>query len=169
MKNLLVTIVAAFMAVVGYAQTTFNVRAGAGFFGASYCDYDDWYYSEFKAGAALAFEANIPLGARTNRLVFSPSLLIVSDFGEHTNFNMPLHFGYKVPLGHGSFFIPKIGPMIGNHAIYDEYDEIMDTEFAFGPSTEFSFEIKHFVVAANGYYDVINSRGGVFCTVGYKF
>ncbi|MBO5025021.1 MAG: hypothetical protein J6C86_02625 [Bacteroidaceae bacterium] len=169
MKKLLVTIVAVFMAVVGYAQTTFNVRIGGGAFGASYYDYYDDDYSEFKAGAAFAFESNIPLGARINKFVFSPSLFIVSDFEVYTNLNIPLHFGCKVPLGHGSLFIPKIGPMIGTHTVSDEYYEETDIEFAFGPSAEFSFEIKHFVVAANGYYDVANSRGGVFCTIGYKF
>lgn len=166
MKKILVTVVAAFMAVVGYAQTTFNVRIGGGAFGASYYDY---YYedSELNGGAAFTFEANIPLGAKTNRLVFSPSLFVVSDFGDYTNLNIPLHFGYKVPLGHGSLFIPKMGPMIGTHTC-EEHDGTY-TELAFGPSTEFAFEIKHFIVAANGYYDVVNSCAGVFCTVGYKF
>lgn len=156
------------MAVVGYAQTTFNVRIGGGAFGASY-SYDYFKDSELYGGAAFTFEANIPLGARINKFVFSPSLFIVSDFGEYTNLNIPLHFGCKVPLGHGSLFIPKIGPMIGTHTVSDEYYEETDIEFAFGPSAEFSFEIKHFVVAANGYYDVANSCVGVFCTVGYKF
>lgn len=32
MKKLFITIVMVFMAMVGYAQTTFNVRAGGGFF-----------------------------------------------------------------------------------------------------------------------------------------
>lgn len=56
--------------------------------------------------------------------------------------------------------------MVGYHPCdVEDYE----SGFAFGPSTEFAFEIKHFVVAANFYYDVNNGCGGAFCTVGYKF
>lgn len=168
MKNLLVTIVAAFMAVVGYAQTTFNVRVGAGVFQYSSEDKPDDYYINDAFGGALTFEANIPLGDKVNKYIFSPSISIMTDFCGEICAVAPLHFGYKVHLSTGSLFIPKIGPMIGTHYTLDYYGEDHN-EVAFGPSSEFAFEIKHFVVAANGYYDVLNSCGGVFCTVGYKF
>lgn len=166
MKNLLVTIVAAFMAVVGYAQTTFNVRIGGGFFQREYHRYYSLNEIRTDVGAALTFESNIPLGAKTNRTVFSPSLFVVSDFRDGTNLDIPLHFGYKVSLGYGSLFIPKIGPMVGYHGCDDDYD---GNGFAFGPSTELAFEFNHFVIAANGYYDINHECVGAFCTVGYKF
>lgn len=165
MKKLFITIIVAFMAMVGYAQTTFNVRIGGGFFQSCYEDYYDDYI-ESNGGAALAFEANIPLGARINRFVFSPSLFVVSYLEDGVNFDIPLHFGYKVSLGNGSLFIPKIGPMVGYHT-YDENG--FGDGFAFGPSAELAFEIKHFVIAANGYYDINHECVGAFCTVGYKF
>lgn len=112
MKKLFITIVMVFMAMVGYAQTTFNVRIGGGFFQTV----DDHYsnsYVESNGGAALVLEANLPLGAKTNRFVFSPSLFFLYDLHDKININIPLHFGYKVSLGNGSLFVPKIGPMVG--------------------------------------------------------
>lgn len=160
MKKLFITIVMVFMTMVGYAQTTFNVRIGGGFFQKVYDDYSK-SYAESNGDAALALEANLPLGARTNRFVFSPSLFVVYDLEDQVNINIPLHFGYKVLLGNGALFVPKIGPIVG----YNAYDE----DFAYGPSTELSFEIKRFVVAANGYYDINSECLGAFCTIGYKF
>lgn len=166
MKKFLVTMVAVFIAMAGYAQTTFNVRVGGGMFQI----FDDYYYDEYYYdvccddcyGAALTFEANIPLGSRKNKFVFSPSVFMASDFDEGGVLNIPLHFGYKVPIGIGSLFIPKIGPMIG----YNVYNESL----AFGPSAEFAFEIKHFVFAVNGYVDFMaEAKAGVFGTIGYKF
>lgn len=164
MKKLFITIVMAFMAVTGYAQTTFNVRVGGGFFQTYVDDYYD-YGTEPHGGATLTFEANIPLGARTNKFVFSPSVSVISDITDGANINVPLHFGYKVPLGNGSVFIPKIGPMVGYYAAYSTINTL-----AVGPSTEFSFETNHFVIAANCYVDLIEEvKFGVFGTIGYKF
>lgn len=160
MKKLFITIVMVFMTMVGYAQTTFNVRIGGGFFQTVYDDYSK-SYAESNGGAALVLEANLPLGAKTNRFVFSPSLFFLYDLHDKININIPLHFGYKVSLGNGSLFVPKIGPMVG-YSIYDE-------EVVYGPSTELSFELKRFVIAANGYYDINNECVGAFCTIGYKF
>lgn len=77
---------------------------------------------------------------------------------------IPLHFGYKIPLGKGTQFVPKIGPMIGL-VVEDDFEG-----FAYGPSTEFAFEIKHFVIAANFYVDFMEkAKASVFGTIGYKF
>lgn len=154
MKKIFITIVAAFMAVAGLAQTTFNVRAGGGTF------LSNDYISEI---GALTFEGNISLGERNTGCVFSPSMFILSDFADHVVLNVPFHFGYKMSMDNGSFFIPKIGPMLGL------YIGSFDNSFAYGPSAELAFEIKHFIIAANGFYDVNNKCTGILCTIGYKF
>lgn len=175
MKKLLLAIVMAFTAVAGHAQTTFNIRAGGGFFQwtDSWDDKEYWtdswgnknYLSDYGSekeilpGAAFILEANI--GRRGKKFVFSPSALIASDFTETWLVEFPLLFGCKVPMGNRSLFIPKVGPMLG----YETWNE----KFMCGPSVELAFEIKHFIVAANLQEDLIEKNFGFFATVGYKF
>lgn len=173
MKKAFITIFMAFVAIAGFAQTTFNVRVGGGFYQVSEDLYYSGYYghsyyeneTESRGGMALVFEVNVPLGRRINNFIFSPSLSILSDFTNDVNFNVPLHFGYKFPMGDGSLFIPKIGPMVGFSAGGFGTDAVI-----YGPSAELAFEIKHFVVAVNTYVGIDNdSKIGVFGSVGYKF
>ena len=57
-------------------------------------------------------------------------------------------------------FIPKIGPAAG--FCYET--------FVLGPSVELAFEIKHFVIAGNGFYGLGGENGnGFLLTLGYKF
>lgn len=154
MKKFISILLVALMAMGAEAQVTGNVRLGGGTIGSV----------DGRFGiAALALEANISFGAN-RRGVFSPSLLLGSQFktkdSESNAFVIPLHLGYKFVIGDGAMFIPKIGPAAG----------ICCDNFVLGPSVELAFEVKHFVIAGNGFYGFGDERGnGFLLTLGYKF
>ena len=153
MKKFISILLVALMAIGAEAQVTGNVRLGGGTIGS--------FFDGRFGIAALALEANIPFGAN-RRGVFSPSLLLGSQFkdSESNTFVVPLHLGYKFVIGEGAMFIPKIGPAAG--FCYET--------FVLGPSVELAFEIKHFVIAGNGFYGLGGENGnGFLLTLGYKF
>lgn len=154
----------AFSAMAGHAQVTFNIRAGGGGFQVV----DDYGYSSegvhnlfksFYPCGAIILESNI--SKQDKKFTFSPSILVASDFFEALLVEVPLHVGYKVPMGIRSLFIPKVGPMLG----YDSYSGA----FMCGLSSEFAFEIKHFILAINLQEDLVEKKFGVFGTIGVKF
>lgn len=180
MKKLFAIMSVAFiLATASYAQATFNIRVGGGLhqaYSESYSSYNysygyNYYYYddgiESYPSAAFVFETNIPLGGRASKFVFSPSLFIASDCLNLVAFNVPLYFGYKIPMSSSSIFIPKIGPMLG----YDiSTNSDVYSDFAAGLSAEIAFEIKHFIIAANVDVNLYNENAvGALCTVGYKF
>lgn len=166
MKKLLLALVMAFTAMAGHAQVTFNIRAGGGGFqtdgySTEYSYYDGDYISEFIPAASFILELNV--SPRGKKFVFSPSILVASDFDCATTVEFPLHVGYKVPMGNRSLFIPKVGPMFGADTY--SYTSI----FMCGLSAELAFEIKHFIAAINLREDFMNMGFGVFGTIGVKF
>lgn len=160
MKKLFICLVIAFTAVCANAQVTWNVRAGGGIQSivddGEYFDVDDIFVP------TLTIETNIPLKSGS-AWTFSPSVSIgyALDYGIVAT--MPLHMGYKIPIGRSTLFCPKAGAIVG-------YIEDAWGSFLLGPSIEIPFEIKHFVVALNANVSVVeDALFGAYLTVGYKF
>lgn len=161
MKRFFISVFVILVAVSIKAQTTYNVRVGGGLANVKVHDYEDYDSSDHTAAAAISFQANVPF-QRHSPLSFSPTLITayVTDFD--VVFTVPLYIGYKKRIGDQKLFFPKIGPMVS----FETYDG----RFTVGPSVELAFELKHFVVAINGYMGLLSTgTGGAFLTMGYKF
>lgn len=142
------------------AQTTWIVRAGAGF------------APENCGCAALAMtagvEANIPFKYGST-IVISPSLNWTMDMYDFLQMEIdaPILFGKRISMDK-SLLVPKIGPVIG--VTFGE-----ESGLILGPCAEFNFEIKHFVVGLTGYYSFVRPGVDDFTcyraslTFGYKF
>lgn len=153
MKRITLSIILLVLTVSVKAQTTFNIRGALG-----YGEYVN--YSGFLPG--ICAQSNITLGSRTCKWTFSPTLFLAVDIEGTFNAAAPLLFGYKVPISNGCLFIPKIGPAFGYSVDYGT--------FILGPSAEFAFEIKHFIVSANSYFGLYDGfYPYAFLTFGYKF
>lgn len=162
-KKFFICLVLAVMAIGANAQTTWNVRVGAGTFGIIKDNFDG---VSQRFGPALTAECNIPFklgGSYT----FSPSILAALSSGSsdaYTEIVSCLHLGYKTVLSNNVLFFPKIGPMLGY------CDNVWDSTCLLGPSAELAFEMKHFVVALNAYIGLIDeTQPGGFLSFGYKF
>lgn len=160
MKKFLIILFLAFCAAVqSNAQMTWNVRAGGGLFSYAY-DVDYEYYSEIGFGPMVSLETNIPF-ATASQWCISPSIIVASDL-EHFELSLPIHVGYKIPVGDSGIFIPKVGPFVG----YVDGEE----NVLFGPSVELAYEHKHFITALNVAFDSVEAIGPhVFLSIGYKF
>ena len=162
MKKLFICLVIAFTAVCANAQVTWNVRAGGGIQGITV---DGYLYSDVDEVfvPTLTFETNIPLKTGS-AWTFSPSISIGYALDEcGIVATMPLHMGYKIPIGQNTLFCPKAGAIVGY--IDDDCGSIL-----LGPSIEIPFEIKHFVVALNANVSVVDEPlFGAYLTFGYKF
>lgn len=163
MKRILLALVMAVMTVGVNAQTTWNVRAGAGLS----CDYngDDAF------APSLSLQTNIPLSAASKYTV-SPTLTVATPDMDNVDIILPVYFGYKTILGSQTLFVPKIGPCVGYSTA--------NGSFVAGPAVELAVEIKHFVIGVNGYYSLTKeyldyyyydefNHYGAFLTLGYKF
>ncbi|MGN0232344.1 MAG: hypothetical protein ACI4A8_09075 [Muribaculaceae bacterium] len=165
MKKLVLLLVIALAAIGASAQTTFNIRAGVGVAQNKH----DYYDTGVCFAPSVVFEMNVPLGSigtSASKWVFSPSIqpTFLTDFEE---FNIPclLHFGYKALAGNNGLFIPKFGLMAG--AVIHDAGSV---DLIFGPSCEFAYETRHFVLAVNTYCSLAQCSGfGAFLTFGYKF
>ncbi len=147
----------ALMAIGAEAQVTWNVRAGGGVI--------EDYYGDPMVSARIFVQSNIPISG-DKRWVFSPTFGFASEFSGSYHIDLPLYMGYKIPIGERTFFVPKIGPVLGIEA--------NSGTFIAGPSVEFSFEIDHFVIAASGYCSLVksyyyNTVYDFSLTLGYKF
>lgn len=162
MKRILLALVMAVMTVGVNAQTTWNVRAGAGL---SVNHVGDSYFTP-----SLSLQTNIPLSA-ASKYVVSPTLTVATPDMD-VDIILPIYFGYKTKLGSQTFFVPKIGPCVGISTA--------DGNFIAGPAAELAVEIKHFVIGVNGYYSLTKddyydlyyeefNHYGAFFTLGYKF
>ncbi|MGM9688838.1 MAG: hypothetical protein ACI3YD_07275 [Alloprevotella sp.] len=162
MKKYLVILVLAFCASVqSNAQTTWNVRAGGGMFSRIVEVYYEWENSD-GFGPMLSLETNIPF-ATGSKLCISPSLLFATYTASSSEILLPIHFGYKLPVGNSGLFIPKVGPFVGY-----TFKSLQDV--LFGPSVELAYEYNHFIVALNASLGVIGEvTPHVFLSVGYKF
>ena len=159
MKRILLALVMTVMAVGANAQTTWNVRGGAGM------SVD----SENLACVApsLSLQTNIPL-AKASKYVVAPTLVVAAPNWD-IDIILPVYFGYKTRLGNQALFVPKIGPCIGLSTTNGSFNA--------GPTVELAIEVKHFVVGVNGYYSLTTDTGydhefnhfGAFLTFGYKF
>ena len=159
MKRILLALVMTVMAVGANAQTTWNVRGGAGI------SVD----AENNACMApsLSLQTNIPL-AKASKYVVSPTLAVAAP-NMNIDIILPVYFGYKTLLGNQTLFVPKIGPCIGLSTT--------NGSFIAGPAVELAIEVKHFVVGVNGYYSLTTDTDyghefnhfGAFLTLGYKF
>ena len=160
MKRMLLVLVMIVMAVGVNAQTTWNVRAGAGI-------------SVNHRGAcvltpSLSLQTNIPLSAASKYTV-SPTLTVAAPDMD-VDIILPIYFGYKILLDSQTFLVPKIGPCVGCATT--------NGSFVAGPAAELTVEVKHFVIGVNGYYSLANDidegdwdfrHYGAFLTLGYKF
>lgn len=165
-KYLVILVLALCAAVQSNAQTTWNVRAGGGMFSRLVEEYSGYrYYWEhsYEFGPMLSLETNIPF-ATGSKLCISPSLLFaMNDVVGYPEILLPIHFGYKLPVGNSGLFIPKVGPFVG-------YTFKSLQEGLFGPSVELAYEYNHFIVALNASLGVIEEvTPHVFLSVGYKF
>lgn len=166
MRKIIFSFIMFFMAISAGAQTTFNIRAGAGVFDYKAHLYNDEYWATDQAvGGAILAQANIPFG-NTSFFTFSPSGIFEiggSDYYDTTfELTIPLFLGYKIPTGNQCLFFPKIGPMVNMN-----FDE---GPITVGPAAELAFELKHFVVSANVHLGLIDQATvGAFVAVGYKF
>lgn len=159
MKRILLALVMTVMAVGANAQTTWNVRGGAGIS----VDHED---NAFLA-PSLSLQTNIPL-AKASKYVVSPTLAVAAP-NMNIDIILPVYFGYKTLLGNQTLFVPKIGPCIGLSTT--------NGSFIAGPAVELAIEVKHFVVGVNGYYSLTTDTDyghefnhfGAFLTLGYKF
>ena len=158
MKKFFLSLLVALMAVSAEAQVTWNVRAGGGI---SSLFYDD---NGITAGVRFVVQSNIPF-TKDGRWMFSPTFSFSIGIGgtrekRSNDFIFPLYIGYKAPIGHNVIFSPKLGPVFGfRPGKKDTEDmEFVKTGFIAGPSVELSFEIKHFVVALNGYYSFVKQK-----------
>lgn len=159
MKKFLIILFLAFCAAVqSNAQMTWNVRAGGGLF--TYC-YDYWDdETEIGFGPMVSLETNIPF-AKGSQWCISPSIIVASDL-EFSELSLPIHVGYKIPVGDSGIFIPKVGPFVG----YEDGGE----NVLFGPSVELAYEHKHFITALNAAFDAVAVIGPcIFLSIGYKF
>lgn len=164
MKRILFALVMIVMAVGVNAQTTWNLRAGAG------SSYDSDGYGCFTP--CLSLQTNIPLSAASKYTV-SPTLTVAAPDMD-IDIILPVYFGYKTILGNQALFVPKIGPCVGYSTT--------NGSFVAGPAAELAVEIKHFVIGVNGYYSLTSdsydygygydaefNHYGAFFTLGYKF
>lgn len=158
MKRIKLSIILLVLTVSVKAQTTFNIRGALGY--GEKDDYSQYNYPVFLSG--ICAQSNITLGSRTCKWTFSPTLFLAVDIEGTFNAAAPLLFGYKVPISNGCLFIPKIGPAFGYY--------VDSGTFILGPSAEFAFEIKHFIVSANSYFGLYDGfYPYAFLTFGYKF
>lgn len=148
MKRILLIMVMLLTVVGAKAQVTMNARVGTGM------------VSDNPSIVGL-FQVNIPF-KKGGRFTFSPSLeydhsLPTSndDYDRINSFESKMllgsfNFGIKASLGSKVLLIPKVGWAFGGD--FGGVDEKMIT----GPSTEIAFEYKHFIVAASGFYSIID-------------
>ncbi|MBQ8224806.1 MAG: outer membrane beta-barrel protein [Bacteroides sp.] len=169
MKKFFLCMAVALVAVCASAQTTWNVRAGGGV----EFTFDETYYGDGDDSwgtLALAVEANIPFHT-TSLFTFSPSLILqippMDDVDVYA-LTIPLHFGYKLPIGDKALFFPKIGPIVGiGIGGYHNY--------IIGPSAELAIEGRHYVLSLNAYHSLARSSYGrgvgsaILLSLGYKF
>lgn len=164
MRKIIFSFIMFFMAISAGAQTTFNIRAGAGVFDYKHTIYDGSWSQTLVAGGAILAQANIPFG-KTSFFTFSPSgIFSIGKNGNdnHVELTMPLFLGYKIPTGNQCLFFPKIGPMVNMY--------FNDGLITVGPAAELALELKHFVISANVHLGLIDTETvGAFATVGYKF
>ncbi|MGM9929373.1 MAG: hypothetical protein ACI35P_15625 [Bacillus sp. (in: firmicutes)] len=161
MRKIIFSFIMIFMAISAGAQTTFNIRAGAGVFDYKYEIKPSDYDTETFFNGTIIAQANISLGRRSY-FTFSPSAMVATDLLERPHVYVPLFIGYKIPTGNQCLFFPKIGPMAGI--------DFKEDRFTVGPSAELAFELKHFVVSANFHLGLLDCATiGAFATVGYKF
>jgi len=160
MRKVLLSLLFAVAAITGSAQTTYNVRIGLGAVPVAYSSENFEFYETY-TGTTLAFQVNIPVNTYKT-LTISPAFMYTEAEGEPFG-SVPAHLGYKIGLGNKSILFPKIGPVIAF-----SNDGIM-----YGLSTEFAWEYKHFVIAANYFHitgdEVGDDSGGFHLTLGYKF
>lgn len=107
---------------VNARSTYFNVRVGGGLRGdyKTPGSYVDPSLPELTStgGLTFIFQPNIMFGS-DKRFVFSPTLQYDFGFntGDHNDYShqisVPLLVGYRIKIGNGSFFVPKIGPVVG--------------------------------------------------------
>lgn len=158
MKKLFLSLLVALMAVSAQAQVTWNVRAGGGF--TSEYNHD----GDVIGCVRFIVQSNIPF-TEDGRWVFSPTFSCAFGLGgsnakKSNDFIFPLYVGYRVPVGRYVIFAPKLGPVFGFRPGKKDVKKIdfMKTGFIAGPSVELSFEIKHFVVALNGYCSFVRQK-----------
>lgn len=161
MKRILLALVMAVMTVGVNAQTTWNVRAGAGL--------SNNHRGHDYLTPCLSLQTNIPLSAASKYTV-SPTLTVATPDMD-VDIILPVYFGYKTILGNQALFVPKIGPCVGYST--------SNGSFVAGPAAELAVEIKHFVIGVNGYYSLTSdsytdydsefNHYGAFFTLGYKF
>lgn len=160
MKRILLALVMAVMTVGVNAQTTWNVRAGAGL--------SNNHRGHDYLTPCLSLQTNIPLSAASKYTV-SPTLTVAAPDMD-VDIILPVYFGYKILLDSQTFLVPKIGPYVGCATT--------NGSFIAGPAAELAVEIKHFVIGVNGYYSLTNdidegdwdfNHYGAFFILGYKF
>lgn len=151
MKKLVLSFLLCIMAIGANAQVTMNVRAGGGI-------------NTSNLGLTGLFQVNIPF-KKASPFTFSPTIQYNTDFDTGNgsgsqNLLLPLNIGYKKMIGDNCIFFPKIGPAVG-------LDLYSDDGFNAGPAVELAFEIKHFVVALNGYYAIEDCSREYYYNYGY--
>ncbi len=120
MKKIFSILFCVFCAVTAGAKTTyyFNARIGGGL--ASGFDAPKKLNGAILGpdpGATVMFQPNICVGSK-KQFVLAPTLQYeVSGFTTDLHMDhvisVPLLFGYRVRMGNGIFFVPKIGPTLG--------------------------------------------------------
>lgn len=152
MKKIIFALLLAVSAINANAQVTWNVRAGGG-------------VGSMMIGPTLQFQCNIPF-KRNSHWTFSPSVCVSYDMIDFQKLPIwvPLTIGYKVRMGDGNLFFPKLGVAAGVEGAYGK-------PFV-GPTLALDFEIKHFVVGVNGVLSPVDNDftgTGAYLTFGYKF
>ncbi len=167
-------------------STYFNVRVGGGM--ASSIDAPKKIGETIigpNAGACFIFQPNICVGSK-KQFVLAPTLQyeacgFASDIFDHV-ISVPLLFGYRMRIGNGIFFVPKVGPTFGylftsakdidgtvwveNHQYSENITVYRDANcFIVGPYADLAFEIKRFVIGLNGYYSITSQDVAMYKSV----
>lgn len=176
-KYLVILVMALCAAVQSNAQTTWNVRVGGGLGSGVHKDTywdknshsyrtDESYDNILSLSPMISIETNIAL-TRSSKWCLSPAIMVSTGLGEpYWDVSLPIHLGYKIPVGESGILIPKIGPFVGYQK--DSYN--FGDFFLFGPSVELAYEYGHFITALNASMQTIETFSPyVFLSVGYKF
>ena len=136
MKKTILSLAMAAVATMASAQTSYNVRMGGGLL-----------YETF-VGTIMG-QADIPVKSGSN-CVFSPALQFSVGADNVLAAMAHANVGYRVRIGEGALFVPKVGFAAG----YVQPNYYYDYGFLAGPSMDLAIEVKHFVIGITAFYSI---------------
>ena len=140
MKKIILSLAMAMTAIGASAQNTYNVRVGGGF------STNDLFSATVMGQANFQFKGGSPW-------IFSPAMQVAADFDDLITVMAYANMGYRLIIGDGCLFVPKVGIGSGySDASFDRNG--YEAGYLVGPSIDLTFELKHFVIGLTGFYSL---------------